>query len=753
MKKLLHRLLIFILLTGILIGCAPKEEKQPVDYVNPYIGNISHLLVPTFPTVHLPNSFLRVYPHRNGHTDVSMEGLPLIALGQRSTWAFQLSPFQGSEEDIQSVISYSYDNEEITPYSWSVFLDEQQTEVTLGVSHQSAMYRVDFKQEGEVYLVLNSGDGMLQWDGEAISGFQSLGNNTKAYVHLEPDQSPQDVFVLEEGELSDRQNTEGEDACIVLKYSEKTGSINVPYGISFIDEAQAKSNMERELSGKDMNTLHTEGREIWNDALGKIEVKGGSEDEKIEFYTALYRTYVQPVNVSEDGRYYSPFDGQVHDDEGTPFYTVDGIWDSYHAHHPLNILLDAEKEQDILRSFLRMAEQMDRFWLPIWLEINGNQAVMNCNHIISTFLDAYRKGLRDFSLEKAYQAGKNNVTEQTLAPWSADTAGYLSQFYQENGYVPALYPDEEETVPQVDDFEKRQTVPVTLGTAYDEWLLAQMAKELGKEEEYQHFLDRSYNYRNLFNPETDFFHPKDDEGNFIQPFDYKFSGGMGARDYYDENNGWTFRWAVPHNIADLIDLMGGREEFTSNLDALFDEPLGRSKYAFYAQLPDQTGNVGQYAAGNEPSFRIPYLYNFAGQPWKTQKYIRYMMKTWFRNDLMGIPGDEDAGSMSAYVIFSSMGFYPVTTGMPVYNIGSPIFEEITIHLSNGNDFKIVANNNSPQNKYIQSATLNGSSLDKPWFMHEEMINGGTLKLEMGPEANRQWGSQEEAAPPSFELNQ
>jgi predicted alpha-1,2-mannosidase len=227
---------------------------------------------------------------------------------------------------------------------------------------------------------------------------------------------------------------------------------------------------------------------------------------------------------------------------------------------------------------------------------------------------------------------------------------------------------------------------------------------------------------------------------------------MGARDYYDENNGWTYQWDVVHNIADLINLMGGRQAFTSNLDKLFDEPMGKPKYHFYHQLPDHTGNVGQFSMGNEPSFHIPYLYNYAGQPWKTQKRIRHLLEQWFRNDLMGIPGDEDGGAMSAFVVFSSMGFYPVTPGMPVYNIGSPVFDEVTIHLSSGKDFTIVANNNASHNKYIQSAILNGNSLDKPWFLHDKMINGGTLKLEMGPKANRQWGSEKQAAPPSFSLS-
>ncbi len=300
---------------------------------------------------------------------------------------------------------------------------------------------------------------------------------------------------------------------------------------------------------------------------------------------------------------------------------------------------------------------------------------------------------------------------------------------------------EKETIPEVHSFERRQPVAVTLGTSYDQWCLSQIADELGKTDEAEYFRKASFNYRNLFNEETKFFHPKDDEGNFIEPFDYKFSGGMGARAYYDENNAWVYRWDVQHNIPDLIDLMGGNEAFVNNLDAMFTEPLGRSKYAFYAQLPDHTGNVGQFSMANEPSLHIPYLYNYAGQPWKTQKRLRKLLHEWFRNDLMGVPGDEDGGGMSSFVVFSSMGFYPVTPGQPNYTIGSPIFKHVSVDLGNGKTFEIEARNASVENKYIQSATLNGEKLDKPWITHEAIINGGKLVFEMGPVANKKWGTE------------
>jgi len=287
-----------------------------------------------------------------------------------------------------------------------------------------------------------------------------------------------------------------------------------------------------------------------------------------------------------------------------------------------------------------------------------------------------------------------------------------------------------------------------LGNSYDDWCLAQMAKALNKTDDYNYFMKRSYYYRNLFNSETSFFHPKDADGNFIQPFDYRFSGGPGAREYYDENNGWTYRWDVQHNVADLIKLMGGAEKFSQNLDATFREPLGKSKFEFYSFLPDNTGNVGQFSMANEPSLHIPYLYNYAGRPWETQKRIRQLLKYWFRNDLMGVPGDEDGGGMTAFVVFSSMGFYPVTPGSLSYNIGSPLFKNVKVRLGNGKAFEIIAKNCSEDNKYIQSAILNGKEWNKPWFNHSDIANGGSLMLIMGDKANKNWGSNLNDAPPS-----
>lgn len=736
----------------LLASCTPGGEmsspqKSPVDYVNPYMGNISHLLVPTYPTVHLPNSMLRVYPERADFTGDMLSGLPVIVTSHRGSSAFNLSPYQGEESGLKPVINYSYDQEKIYPYRYQVYLDDNNIDVDFAPSHQSAVYGITFEGEGPAYLIFNSRNGQLKSDGKSVSGYQFVDRKTKVYLYAETDKTPQQCGVVSDNTVKyGETSVEGKDAALVLSYGNDVKKLGVRYGISFISEEQAKKNLEREIAAYDVDVVAKIARNDWNEALGKIQAQGGTEDDKVVFYTSLYRCYERPVNLSEDGRYYSAFDGKIHEDGGRPFYTDDWIWDTYRATHPLRILIDNERESDMINSFLLMAEQMGTNWMPTFPEVTGDSRRMNSNHAVATVIDAWKKGVRGFDLEKAYIASKKGIEEKTLIPWSAAPAGWLDDFYKEHGYIPALKPGEKETVANVSIWEKRQPVAVTLGTAYDQWCLSQIAAELGKTDEAKHYLRESYNYRNVFNPETRFFHPKDKDGKFIEPMDYRYDGGLGARDYYDENNGYVYRWDVQHNIGDLISMIGGDKVFTSALDSMFNEPLGMSKWSFYSFLPDHTGNVGMFSMANEPSLHIPYLYNYAGQPWKTQKRIRTLLNQWFRNDVMGVPGDEDGGGMSAFVVFSQMGFYPVTPGSPTYNIGSPVFTDVKVDLGNGNTFEVKANNASPKNKYVQSARLNGEVLNQPWFNHSDIAQGGLLELEMGPKANKEWGTK--TPPPS-----
>ena len=751
MKKVYKSTLVVLASLFLLGSCTPQANnkagttKSPIEYVNPYMGNISHLLVPTYPTVHLPNSMMRVYPERADFTGDRLGGLPLIVTSHRGSSAFNLSPYQGDESGLQPVIPLSYDQEKLTPYRYQVYLDEQNIDVDFAPSRQSAVYSLTFENEAPSYLVFNTRRGEIEVNGNAVSGFQYIEGNTKVYLYAEIDKTPEKVGTLTDGAVkTDVLKKEGENAAVVMAFPSNVSKVGVRYGVSFIDVEQAKKNLQREIAAYDVDVVAKAGQNAWNQALDKIEVEGGTEDDKTVFYTSLYRCFERPVCISEDGRYYSAYDGKVHEDGGRPFYVDDWIWDTYRATHPLRALIDAQKEGDIINSFLLMADQMGTGWMPTFPEVTGDSRRMNSNHGVATVIDAYRKGVRGFDLAKAYEACRKGIEEKTLIPWSGKPAGWLDEFYKEHGYIPALRPGEKETVPNVSVWEKRQPIAVTLGTSYDQWCLGQIAQELGKKDEADYYLKCSYNYRNVFNPETGFFHPKDKDGKFITPLDYRYDGGLGARDYYDENNGYIYRWDVQHNIGDLVSLIGGNDKFTAALDDMFNTPLGMSKWKFYSTLPDHTGNVGMYSMANEPSLHIPYLYNYAGKPWMTQKRIRTLLTQWFRNDLMGVPGDEDGGGMSAFVAFSQMGFYPVTPGMPSYNIGSPVFTSMKMHLSNGKTFEIKANNASAENKYIQSARLNGKELNQAWFNHSDIMDGGVLEVEMGPKANKSWGT---ATPP------
>lgn len=729
MSKLLFNI---TFLSAAFLGAAGiAEAAQPVDYVNPYMGNISHLLKPTYPTVHRPNSMLRVYPRRGDHTESWMHGLPVMVVNHRENTVFDLSATQKPVSELKQVVRTEWDNEAVTPYSYKVTVDDHRVDVNFSPAERSAIYSLDFLDDAPAHLILSARGGEIAVKGDTIEGWQSTWGNVKVYICMVVDKTPTARGIIRNGDRVDFSATEakGDDACAILSFPGNS-RVNARYGVSLISPEQAARNLQREIPHPDIARVTREGRDAWNDALGRIDIKGGDENDMSVFYTSLYRCYERPVNISEDGRYFSAADHKVHDDGGRPHYTDDWLWDTYRASHPLRLLIDTRTEEDIINSFVNQADQSRDHWFPTFPSITGDSRRMNCNHGVAVVADAVAKGLGNFDVEKAYEQCRGAIEDKTLAPWSAAPAGWLNEFYAANGYIPALAPGEQETQPDVNGWEKRQPVPVTLGTAYDQWCLSQIARSLGYDVDADRLQKASLNYRNLFNPETSFFHPKDKDGRFIPDFDYRFSGGPGAREFYAENNGWTYRWDVQHNIPDLIALMGGNEKFIANLDRTFNEWLGRSKYEFYAQLPDQTGNVGQFSMANEPSLHIPYLYNYAGAPWKTQKRIRDLVHQWFRNDLMGVPGDEDGGGMSAFVVLSMAGFYPVTPGSPVYTIGSPFFKEATFTLGNGKKFRIIARGCSADNKYVASMTLNGKRLDSPWFNHADIADGGTLVLEM-----------------------
>lgn len=727
-------------------------ELECVDYVNPYIGNISHLLVPTFPTIQLPNSLMRIYPTRGDYTSERLEGLPVVVTNHRERSAFRISVTQGTE--LKPIISTSWDQERVTPYSYYVQIAGNTIDVSLAVSHQSAIYDFEFSNPDQpATVILCSDNGKMNAQGSHAEGYQQLSSSMRIFFSGEFSVKPIECGVLRDGDIQSGQvRAEGRQASVAFRFPAGTRKVSLRYGISLIGETQASHNLAREQKGFNRLAVEKKGRKVWNETLGHILVKGGSEDQKTVFYTSYYRTFERPVCLSEDGRYFSAFDGKIHYDDGVPFYTDDWIWDTYRAAHPLRALIFPAVEENIISSYLLMAEQMGTKWMPTFPEMTGDTRRMNSNHGVAMVADALYKGLQ-VDADRAFEYCRRGIEEKTLAPWCGNPAGWIDDFYKQHGYIPALNEGEKETDPNVHGFEKRQPVAVTLGTSYDEWCLSRIAQWRGDEENRQKYLRLSYNYRNVWNAETRFFHPKDKDGRFLPNFDYRFGGGLSAREAYDENNGWTYRWDVQHNLADLARMMGGREQMVANLDQTFTEGMGRGKREFYNQLPDQTGNIGQFTMANEPSLHIPYIYNYAGAPWKTQKRIRQCLGTWFRNDVMGVPGDEDGGGLTSFVVFSSMGFYPVTPGFPIYNIGSPLFTDVQVSLPGGKTFRIVAKDCSDTNKYIQSAKLNGKPLDKPWFTHDDIKKGGTLVLEMGSRPNKSWGSAADCAPPSADAIQ
>ncbi len=727
-------------------------ELECVDYVNPYIGNISHLLVPTFPTIQLPNSLMRIYPTRGDYTSERLEGLPVVVTNHRERSAFRISVTQGTE--LKPIISTSWDQERVTPYSYYVQIADNTIDVSLAVSHQSAIYDFEFSNPDQsATVILCSDNGKMNAQGSHAEGYQQLSSSMRIFFSGEFSVKPIECGVLRDGDIQSGQaRAEGRQASVAFRFPAGTRKVSLRYGISLIGETQASHNLAREQKGFNRLAVEKKGRKVWNETLGHIQVKGGSEDQKTVFYTSYYRTFERPVCLSEDGRYFSAFDGKIHNDDGVPFYTDDWIWDTYRAAHPLRALIFPAVEENIISSYLLMAEQMGTKWMPTFPEMTGDTRRMNSNHGVAMVADALYKGLQ-VDADRAFEYCRRGIEEKTLAPWCGNPAGWIDDFYKQHGYIPALNEGEKETDPNVHGFEKRQPVAVTLGTSYDEWCLSRIAQWRGDEENRQKYLRLSYNYRNVWNAETRFFHPKDKDGRFLPNFDYRFGGGLAAREAYDENNGWTYRWDVQHNLADLARMMGGREQMVANLDQTFAEGMGRGKREFYNQLPDQTGNIGQFTMANEPSLHIPYIYNYAGAPWKTQKRIRQCLGTWFRNDVMGVPGDEDGGGLTSFVVFSSMGFYPVTPGFPIYNIGSPLFTDVQVSLPGGKTFRIVAKDCSDTNKYIQSAKLNGKPLDKPWFTHDDIKKGGTLVLEMGSRPNKSWGSAADCAPPSTDAIQ
>lgn len=486
--------------------------------------------------------------------------------------------------------------------------------------------------------------------------------------------------------------------------------ILVTTAISGVSMEGAARNLSAEAPDDDFDKYLVATRKNWNEQLSRVEIKCDNRDEKVKFYTALYHSMLAPTIYSDvDGAYYGP-DKKVHQADGWTNYSTFSLWDTYRAAHPLYTYIEPNRVNDMVKSFIAFYEQNGR--LPVWNFYGSETDMMIGYHAVPVIVDAYLKGIGNFDPKKALEA--------CVATANMDEYRGIG-LYKKYGYVPYDVTDHYNL--------ENWSLSKTLEYAYDDYCIARMAEKLGEKETTDEFYKRSRNYRNVYNPQTSFMQPRNNKGDFI--------AGFSPDDYTPhicESNGWQYFWSVQQDIDGLIELTGGKERFAQKLDSMFTyNPSADEDLPIFS-----TGMIGQYAHGNEPSHHVIYLYNAVGQPWKTQRYAAEVMHELYKNTPAGLCGNEDCGQMSAWYVFSAMGFYPVDPVGGKYEIGTPMYPEMKMHLANGKTFTVLASAVSKENFYIQSVKLDGKPYDKSYITHEQIMNGSILEFEMGDKPGKVW---------------
>ena len=492
--------------------------------------------------------------------------------------------------------------------------------------------------------------------------------------------------------------------------TEEGDQVVVTTAISGVSMEGAQNNLRTEAPHNDFDKYLAEAKDAWNKQLSTIEVVGGNADDRVNFYTALYHSMIAPTIYSDvDGKYYGP-DKQVHQTNGWTNYSTFSLWDTFRAAHPLFTYTEPARVNDMVKSFIAFFEQNGR--LPVWNFWGSETDMMIGYHSVPVIVDAYLKGIGDFDAEKALEA--------CIATANIDEYRGIGS-YKKNGYIPYNVTDKYNS--------ENWSLSRTLEYAFDDFCIAEMAKKMGKTELANEFYKRSQNYRNVYNPATNFMQPIDDKGVFqpnFNPDEYTA--------HICESNAWHYFWSVQHDIKGLIALSGGQDKFAAKLDSMFTYiPAGNEELPIFS-----TGMIGQYAHGNEPSHHVIYLYNKVRQPWKAQKYAAEVMHKLYFNAPAGLCGNEDCGQMSAWYVFSAMGFYPVNPVSGEYEIGTPLFPEMRLNLKNGKTFTVLAPNVSRENIYIQSVKVNGKPYDKSYITHQQIMDGATIEFVMGNQPGEIW---------------
>lgn len=633
---------------------------------------------------------------------------------------------------------FSHAMEISSPSYYRVFLEDYGINAELAGLSRSAVMRFSFGNEGDRYIVIepNSDEGLgfvsIDAANKEISGYnpahriyQGKGEETGFSGHfvITFEDEIIDSGVWEEGtkhqgKTEIKGNKTNVGAWVKLAPGKKK-EVTVRVGTSFSSIGHARENLRSEIGSNGFDKVKKQSSDSWRNALGKVRVNGGTEDQKTKFYTALYSTSFLPRTFSDADGSYPRFDTgkEIMNTNGSTYYCDFSQWDTYRAVHPLFTILDPERTGDMANSLILKAEQGG--WLPIFPAWNSYTAAMIGDHCISMLGDAIMKDIAGFDYERAYKAMRKNAFEiNTDSVSYRDGKGRRAmESYLTYNYIPL----EDEVL---DAFHKREQVSRTLEYAYDDYVLARVAKKTGKEADYEQLIRRAQNYRNVIDPETGYARGRYADGRWFEDFDpNQFAS------FICEGTPYHYTWYAPQDVAGLIEQIGGKERFINRLDTFFEK--------------------GYYWHGNEPGHHISYLFAYAGEPWKTQRWVHEIIDREYFTTPDGHCGNEDAGQMSAWLVFSMIGFYPVCPGMPYYVIGSPAFEETVISTGNGKTFTIQAKDASAKNIYIQSAQLNGADYDKSFILHEDIMKGGTLSFVMGDSPNKAWAASPASVPPSL----
>lgn len=621
---------------------------------------------------------------------------------------------------------FTHEQESARPGYYQVMLAEEGIRAELTASTRVGVHRYTYPHEGaaQVWLDLDHSANKGSWGRRIIQSQIRIISPTvvegyriitgwaklrKIYFHIEFS------MPILSSELSDGDRRHVDTPVIngtnlhgLFSFDRKgNDELIVKVALSPVSIDNARQNMTAEVPAWSFDEVSAAAEQSWENELGKIQIQG-TDLQKTIFYTALYHTMVQPNTMSDANGEYMATDYTTRRlKEGETHYSTFSLWDTFRAAHPLYTLLHTDRTEDFVKSMIRQYD--DYGYLPIWQLWGQDNYCMIGNHSIPVIVDAVLKGIAGIDAEKAYEAVRNSsLTSHPNSPFDV---------WEKYGYMP-------ENI-------QTQSVSITLEQAYDDWCVAQLAKKLGKEEDYNRFMKRSAYYRNLFNPTTGFFQPKDDKGEWILPFDpYKYGANGGYP--FTEGNAWQYFWYVPQNITDLIALTGGNKAFIQKLDAFFTTTHQSG------ELNDNaSGFVGQYAHGNEPSHHVSYLYACAGEAWKTQKYVAHIMDNLYNTSSSGYAGNDDCGEMSAWYIFSALGFYPVNPASGEYVIGTPMLKQAVIQLPDGKQFIVKAPRKKESDIYIRSMKLNGKKYTRTSITHQDIINGGTLEFVMSDKPNRQ----------------